>query len=113
MNCLASEGFFEHDKFIEDNSDGPDIRLTVIRLPQTDLGRHEVGRTAARHGLRIRIVQSSRDTEVTKFADSILRDKYILRLDVAMQNVLVVHGHDSHDDVSQRAQDLVCPELCT
>ena len=58
------------------------------------------------------MVELAGDAEVAQFADSILRDKNVLSLDVPVQYILIVHRHDSHDYVGERAQDLVRGELC-
>ena len=57
------------------------------------------------------MVELAGDAEVAQFADSILGDKNVLSLDVPVQYILIVHRHDSHDYMGERAQDLVCRKL--
>ena len=58
------------------------------------------------------MVELAGDAKVAQFADSILRDENVLSLDVPVQYILIVHCHDGHDYMGERAQDLVCGEHC-
>ena len=107
LHRLASEGLLERDEFVEDDTDGPDVCLAIVGLPTADFGRHEIGRSATSHGLSVRVVQLTRDTKVAKLANTILSDENVLSLDVSVEDIFVVHHHDSHDDVGESAQDLV------
>ena len=49
--------------------------------------------------------------KVAQFANSILSDKNVLRPDHPVHYILIVHRHDSHDQMGERAQDLVFGEV--
>ena len=52
-------------------------------------------------------MQLSRDTEITKFANSIFCNEDVLSLNISMQNVFIVHRHDCHHDMGKGAENLI------
>ena len=100
LHRLSSEWLLEHDQLVEHYADSPHICLAIIWISKANFWWHEIGCACNGHGLRIRVVKLARDTKITQLADTILRDENVLSLDVSMKDVLVVHGQDSHHDVS-------------
>lgn len=94
VEVLALKRFLQHYKLVEHDSDGPHISLGVVLLAHEDFRSHEEGGAARCHGFWIAAVELARDAEVTQLVNVVLRNENVLRLNVSVENVLVVH----HDD---------------
>ena len=71
----------------QDAAKRPHVRRIVVGFRLTHLRRHVVRSTLNCKGLVRRAFKNLGNTEVAQFESVVLRQKYVLRLQVAMQNL--------------------------
>jgi hypothetical protein len=90
----------ERDHFVENTAQRPDIRFLVIGLLLADLWREIVWRSNGCLGAVVGVLQDSGNSEITDFDRTVLIHKYVLCLQISVQNFPVVNVLDcqSHLD---------------
>lgn len=86
----------------EYDASGEDVSLTaIVELAELDLGRH------VRHGAAVRLqgfdALVGGEAEISEFDVHVLVEQYVFDLDVAVDNILVVHVvHDSNELAAEK-----------
>ena len=88
---VGGEGKLESAHLVQDAAEAPHVRLVVVRLPPADLGREVVRGPDGRSGQVQRVAQRFGNPEISDFDEVLRRYKYVLRLQVSVQNILLVN----------------------
>ena len=108
---MAKE-LWQHDDAVDGGCQPQQVAHRLGLRSQARRRRREVERRAyARRGDRHGAREHLGDAEVAQFANSVLSDENVLGLDISMQDVLIVHRHDCHDNMGEGAQNLGSSEL--
>ena len=93
--------------FVETTSQTPDIAFEVIRLIRYNLWAQIV--RCAHDGLSLvyRFVQNLGNAKVTKFYNSIIRQKYILCFQISVQNLAIMHMLHRQADLGEPIKNLI------
>ena len=95
------------DHFIKDAAERPDIWLLIVWLLLANLRRQVVRGADCSLSAIVRVLQDSSDTKVTYFDLAALRHKYILCLEVTMQDFPVVDVLDGKRHLDEPIEDLI------
>ena len=89
--AVAVEGVLEGHHFVKQAAQRPDVALLVVRLVFAQLGRHVVRR--ANHGLGKVALGGEHlgNAKVAQLGQALRRQKHVLGLDVAVQDVAVMN----------------------
>src|SRR5215469_11530298 len=109
--CVTLEGAHSGEHFVEHSPEAEDVGTTVNCGPANLLGRHVAGctdysadpggRSAGRHSsLVTSTVYVLGESKVEDFYPSLARDEDVVRLQVAVRNVLAVRGRQTAGDLN-------------
>ena len=107
VDHLGLEGRLQCAHLVEEHAQGPHIGLEAVREAFYYLGREVVWR--ANHGLGhvYRVAQDVGNAEVAQFDKTLLGQEDVLRLDVSVQDLSVVHVFHAETDLGEPVEDLL------
>ena len=97
----------EGSHFVQENTEGPDVRFKAVALTLDDLRREIVGCADDSLGLGSRVREDTSDTKVTKLDDSFLGDEDVLRLKITVQDFLIVAVLHGQCDLGEPVEELI------
>lgn len=107
MERLSVEGRLEGSHLVKQDTEGPDVRLKVVALTLDDLRGEVVRSSNDSLGSGTGVREDTSDSEISKLHDTALSQEDVLRLEITMEDLLIVSVLDSQADLSEDIKDLV------
>ena len=105
-DIVVIKRLFEGRNFIQSTTQSPNIGFLVVNFTSTHFWWHEIGGTTIGFSKITLSTKSLWDTKITKLDNIIFCQEHILSLDVSMQNILWMHKHNTHNQLSSPIQNL-------
>jgi len=90
-HVLGVEGVLQRRHLVHAAAERPHVRLGVVGLVGEELGTHVVGRADDCGGHVVGALEHSGNAQVAHLDDLVLGQEDVLRLQVSVQDVLLVH----------------------
>lgn len=92
-------------QFVKNAAEGPHVTLVGVRLALADFGRHVVWGSLDGEGLVVRVFQNFANAEVAELDGVVAREKNVLRLQIAVQNVALMHVLEGEAHLNEPVHD--------
>ena len=97
----------QSDHLVQDATQGPDIRLLIVRLFLANLRGQVIWCSNSCLSAVIGMLENSCDTKVTDFDRAILVHENVLCFEISMKNFSVVNMLDGQGHLNEPVEDLV------